>query len=76
LAILGSAAEVYARYEQAIRQEYEWVEVSVYRTKRGEVLRSFLDRDRIYGTDYFHQRLEGQARKNLEWAINRLPEVI
>ena len=76
LAILGSAAEVYARYEQAIRQEYEWVEVSVYRTKRGEVLRSFLDRDRIYVTNYFQQRLEGQARQNLEWAINRLPEVI
>jgi predicted metal-dependent HD superfamily phosphohydrolase len=40
------------------------------------VLRSFLDRDRIYVTDYFQQRLEGQARQNLEWAINRLPEVI
>lgn len=76
LAILGSAAEVYARYEQAIRQEYGWVEVNVYRSKRSEVLRTFLNRDRIYVTDYFHQRLDGQARQNLLWAVRHLPEVI
>lgn len=72
LTILGSATDVYARYEEAIRQEYAWVPLDVYQAKRSEVLRSFLGRERIYATDYFHTRLDEQARRNLAWAIQRL----
>jgi len=36
------------------------------------VLRGFLDRPRIYGTDAFHERYEATARQNLERALAAL----
>ncbi len=72
LAIFGQTAERFAEYEQQIRQEYAWVEEVVYRTKRAEILSRFLERSRIYATDYFHQRLDQKARSNLQGLLARL----
>ena len=65
LAILGSSPTRFAEYEEQIRSEYSFVPIDVFRQKRGEILQSFLDRQRIYSTDHFHDLLEANARKNL-----------
>lgn len=67
LAILGAPPARFAEYERQIRAEYAHVPAPLFARKRGEVLRGFLDRDRIYRTAYF-ARLEQQARANLAQA--------
>jgi len=70
LAILGSEESRFAEYEAQIRAEYAWVSPDMFAVKRREVLRSFLDRPRIYTTDTMHARFETQARVNLSRAIS------
>ena len=72
LAILGAPAPRFAEYEAQIRSEYAWVAEPLFRDKRALVLRSFLDRDRIYATAHFHDRLEAPARANLARAVAAL----
>ena len=72
LGILGQPADVFARYDDAIRKEYSWVPDEQYRTGRASVLQSFLDRSRIYVTDEFRQLYEDQARRNLASQLERL----
>ena len=69
LGILGADEARFAEYELQIRQEYRHVPGWLFRRKRREVLRSFLDRPRLYGTAHFHGRLEERARANLRRAI-------
>lgn len=70
LAILGSDPERFAAYDADIRTEYAHVPEDIYRTKRREVLTRFLQRDRLYLTDWAHARWEEQARENLRSAMN------
>jgi len=72
LSILGREVPVYNRYESAIRDEYSWVPWDVYRSKRSDVLESFLARDHIYTTSWFFDQYESRARHNLQRAINAL----
>jgi predicted metal-dependent HD superfamily phosphohydrolase len=72
LGILGTAPAVFEAYDQAIRAEYHWVPLDKYLEGRVKVLRSFLDRDRIYQTDVIYNRLETQARENLSRKIDQL----
>jgi len=72
LAILGSDPGVYDEFERQVRQEYRLVPFFFYRRKRRELLKSFLDRPRIYSNEPFFSRLEAQARSNLENAILQL----
>ena len=72
LAILGASEEVYKEYSQAIRAEYSWVSESRYRSGRGNVLRSFIERERIYLTDEMKAKYEEQARKNINNEIQLL----
>ncbi len=65
LAILGAAPERFAEYDAQVRAEYAWVPGFVYRMKRRSVLKAFLTRPRLYGTDHFRARHEAQARRNL-----------
>ena len=65
LAILGAPARRFAEYEAQIRAEYAHVPADVYREKRREVLRGFLERPRLYATAIFHETIEDQARANL-----------
>lgn len=69
LAIFGTAPVIYQSYLQKVRQEYAWVPIEEYRKKRQEILQIFLDRDRIYFTDYWCDKFEAQARKNIEAEI-------
>jgi predicted metal-dependent HD superfamily phosphohydrolase len=71
LAILGAETERFAEYETQIRAEYAFVPGWLFRRKRRAVLRSFLERPRIYATARFHDALEARARDNLARATGR-----
>lgn len=66
LAILGADPVRFAEYDRQVAAEYAWVPRPVYGFKRRQVLRGFLDQTFIYATPHFRQRLEAQARSNLQ----------
>ncbi len=72
LSILGRDEPAYDRFEKAIRAEYVWVPLALYRRKRAEILASFLARRFIYFTEPFKETLEAPARRNLTRAIAAL----
>lgn len=72
LAILGRETEIYWEYENNIRKEYAWVPESLFREKRIEILRGFLDREHLYYHPAYRDMFEEQARTNLKQAITRL----
>ena len=72
LSILGQDEQIYDVFEHSVREEYKWVPGFLYRRKRIEILRTFLARESIYGTEPFRQRYESAARSNLERAIREL----
>lgn len=69
LSILGAPQERFAEYQRQIRDEYSFVPALVFKMKRREILKGFLDRPRIFSTPYFHDRLESTARRNLLSAV-------
>jgi predicted metal-dependent HD superfamily phosphohydrolase len=71
LAILGASKERFAEYERQIRKEYADVPNWLFKRKRRAILRSFLDRPRIYNTSHFQAALEESARANLLLAIGK-----
>jgi predicted metal-dependent HD superfamily phosphohydrolase len=62
---LGADPKRYERYAKAIREEYAFVPEPDYRVARVKVLRSFLDRERIYLTDRMYAVGEEFARQNI-----------
>ena len=72
LSILGRDKGVYDQFEENVRKEYRWVPKPLYRRKRKEILQSFLDREKIYVTEFFNGRYESQARINLQNAVDNL----
>ncbi|BAU63348.1 hypothetical protein STA3757_07120 [Stanieria sp. NIES-3757] len=72
LSILGASQTEYQIYSQAIRQEYSWLSQASYYVGRIKVLESFLARSRIYYTEYLFNRLESQARFNLQQELQQL----
>ena len=72
LAILGSPAERFERYDQDVRKEYAWVPAGRYQQGRALVLQSFLNRPRLYQSEPAFVLLEAQARLNLKAALSRL----
>ncbi len=65
LAILGSEPARFSEYEKQVREEYSYVPNFLFRIKRRQILRSFLDRQPIYSTPELQARFESQARINL-----------
>ncbi len=72
LSILGAEPRRFDEYEAQVGEEYAWVPRWWFRRKRLEVLREFLARAPIYGSAYFRDRLEPQARLNLQRSIMQL----
>ena len=72
LSILATEWSSYQGFESDIRQEYKLIPWFIYRKKRIALLRSFLERESIYSHEYFRDRLESNARRNLENAIDHL----
>ena len=74
LSILGRQPDRYLAYSEAIRNEYSWVPINDYRSARVRVLKSFLQRSKIFGTEEFHHLYETQARTNIQSELNQLLE--
>jgi len=72
LSSLGTSPAQFDADNQAIRPEYAWVPLAVYREKRVAILQGFLDRPLLYATSFFQQKYEAQARINLAWACQLL----
>ena len=72
LAILASHREIYQNYIEDIRKEYAIYSDKIYNSGRREVLNSFLKKERLYHSNYFHKRYEKIARKNLESELKSL----
>lgn len=72
LSILGAAPGTYDIFESGVRKEYKLVPSFLYRRKRAEVLRGFLDRERIYTSGCFSVEVECQAKENLSNAVTAL----
>ena len=72
LSILGVSEGVYRDYSKAIRNEYSWVPYFLYRSSRKKILKSFLDRERIYFTAEMNNRFETKAKINIENEIKSL----
>lgn len=72
LSILGQPPERFWEYERQIREEYAWVEKTIFAAKRAEILERFLARPQIYQTAIFFEKLEAQARENLKVSMRRL----
>ncbi|MBD1872005.1 N-methyl-D-aspartate receptor NMDAR2C subunit [Nodosilinea sp. FACHB-131] len=72
LAVLGAEVDRFAQYDAQIRQEYAWVPEDVFCQKRAEILQSFLNRPAIFTTNFFQERLEHQAQRNLHRSLTVL----
>jgi len=72
LSILGTQTEVYDQFEKDVQFEYKKVPGFIFNKKRREILAEFLARDPLYHEPYFRDKLEMQARENLERAIANL----
>lgn len=72
LSILGAPAAEFDAYEQAVRQEYGWVDEQRWRAGRAAVLKKFLTRPHIFHTEIFRGSHERQARENIARSIARL----
>ena len=71
LTILGEDQETYRQYQVAIRKEYKLIPNFIYRKKRVQILKNFLNRKSIYSNAFFIERLERQARENISNEIRR-----
>jgi predicted metal-dependent HD superfamily phosphohydrolase len=69
LAILGAERPRFDEYERQIRDEYAYVPGFLFRRKRRQILRIFLDRPVLYSTPALRERLDARARENLRRAI-------
>jgi len=72
LSILGADDDLYDSYESWIRKEYASVPYFLYKRGRKKALNSFVESGNIYKTDYFHEKYEIQARKNIDRALLEL----
>lgn len=72
LASLGLAPEVFDEYGRKIREEYKHYNDLEFNAGRATILKSFLEREHIYNTEYFRNKYEAQARKNLKRALDKL----
>jgi len=72
LAILGETPSVYEKYCADIRKEYSHVPDEAFRVGRSNVLKRFLQSNRLFRTDLLTLVFEAQARSNIQLELNRL----
>lgn len=72
LSILGQDSETYKGYFQNVRKEYSIYPDIIYNPGRKNVLKHFLDMERIFKTEYFYNKFENRAKVNLLNELNTL----
>jgi len=65
IAILGASPSNYEKYIQNIRKEYCIYDDTIYNNGRKKVLSHFLEKSKLYQSDYFYNKYEEQARTNI-----------
>ena len=65
MAILGESAEKYETYRQQVREEFRAIPAPLYRAGRNAFLRAVLGQENIFKTDWFAERYETAAHRNL-----------
>jgi predicted metal-dependent HD superfamily phosphohydrolase len=70
LSILGSNPDSYKLYTQQVRKEYSIYPDLLYKPGRKKVLLHFLEMKEIYKSEYFRDRYEIGARRNLKWELD------
>lgn len=70
LSILGQPPEIFNEYCNQIRKEYHIFPDLLYKPGRKKVLQHFLDQERIFISDYFYEKYEKQARRNIEYRVH------
>ena len=72
MAILGAEPDVFDAYGRGNAAEYRGkVPGWLFRLNRRRFLKGLLARERVFLSDFFHARLDAQARRNLRRAITR-----
>lgn len=66
LVVLGQEWNKFLDYERQIRAEYRHLPDLDYRQRRLQVIKSFLSKAAIYQTEYFRDKYESNAKRNLE----------
>lgn len=74
LAILGAEPNAYQAYVNGVRAEYAHVDDDHWCTGRSLVLRHFLDRPRLFATEYMFAAAERRARANIEAELAALSQ--
>nr|WP_321222913.1 hypothetical protein [uncultured Psychroserpens sp.] len=72
LSVLGQNWETYSIYYKNVRKEYSIYPSLVYNPGRKKVLNHFLSMERIFKTNFFYNKFETQAKKNLKQEIESL----
>ena len=72
LSILAASRARYDQSEGQIRAEYAHVPDDAFRAGRSKILRSFLERDDLYLSDWGRGRFAAPALRNLARALNAL----
>ncbi|MEU0688639.1 HD domain-containing protein [Streptomyces uncialis] len=72
LAVLAGTPEKYARYAEAVREEYRFVPDDAFRTGRAAVLRHLLELPELFRTPYATRTWEPAARRNMTAELSRL----
>ncbi len=71
MAILGTEPTVFDAYDRGIAAEYRGqVPAWLFKLNRRRFLKALLAKERIFLSDFFHARLDAQARSNLRRAVN------
>jgi len=70
LSIFGQSEKKFDEYERQIRKEYEWISEDDFVVGRSAILKSFLDRPKIYLTQILRTKYEVQARRNISRSID------
>lgn len=72
MSILGADFSVYHTYVENVRKEYQQIPTFLFNTGRKSFVKNCLDSPRIFITDWFFERFETQARKNLAWELTTI----
>ncbi|MBN1175839.1 hypothetical protein JXA48_04305 [Candidatus Woesearchaeota archaeon] len=69
LVVLGLDLKTFKIYSEALRKEYDFVGEVQYWKNRKIVFERFLEQEKLFYTEFFKEKYEKQALKNIEWGI-------
>lgn len=72
LSILGKSKVEYENYYKNVRKEYKIYPDFMYNKGRIKALKSILESDKIFKTDFFIHKYEEKARENINLEIEIL----